>query len=299
MMASWELAETLRSGASREPAGTGRVNRRPFYIYGTLKIEPHLMRASEDARRMLELRQELGKTSNKKYNALETAVCADGRVRGLLQFYGAARTGRWCLTGDHEVLTPDGWVPLEQWQGGEIACWNPQTEVFSFQQANDLSFDYEGEMIQLSTFAYQRDILRFGMKKYKGKADNNGAKTDFHGQGAQSRISGRDVAHQEAGRAHQADRLSPHHRARDQGALHRCLRYGNRRHQAQLLAGALGDSDSAAADHCHIQLDGQKRRVYPGSLGEHCLADPADRDELAGPHDGQGEADMLLYTEGV
>ena len=38
---------------------------------------------------------ELFKTSNKKYNALETAVCADGRVRGLLQFYGAARTGRW------------------------------------------------------------------------------------------------------------------------------------------------------------------------------------------------------------
>ncbi len=50
---------------------------------------------NENARRMLELRQELGKTSNKKYRALETAVCADGRVRGLLQFYGAARTGRW------------------------------------------------------------------------------------------------------------------------------------------------------------------------------------------------------------
>ena len=50
---------------------------------------------SDAARRMLEIRQELGKTSNKKYNALETAVCADGRVRGLLQFYGANRTGRW------------------------------------------------------------------------------------------------------------------------------------------------------------------------------------------------------------
>ena len=50
---------------------------------------------SEAVRRMLELRRELGKTSNKKYNALETAACADGRVRGLLQFYGAARTGRW------------------------------------------------------------------------------------------------------------------------------------------------------------------------------------------------------------
>lgn len=50
---------------------------------------------SESARRMLEIRQELGKTSNKKYNALEAAVCSDGRVRGLLQFYGANRTGRW------------------------------------------------------------------------------------------------------------------------------------------------------------------------------------------------------------
>ncbi|MBR1845772.1 MAG: hypothetical protein IJ792_04150, partial [Oscillospiraceae bacterium] len=47
------------------------------------------------ARRMLELRRELGKTSTKKYAALETAVCADGRVRGLLQYYGANRTGRW------------------------------------------------------------------------------------------------------------------------------------------------------------------------------------------------------------
>ena len=47
------------------------------------------------ARRVLELRQELGKTSVKKYTAIETAVCEDGRVRGLLQFYGANRTGRW------------------------------------------------------------------------------------------------------------------------------------------------------------------------------------------------------------
>lgn len=50
---------------------------------------------SDAARRMLEIRKELGKTSNKKYSALEVAVCEDGRVRGLLQFYGANRTGRW------------------------------------------------------------------------------------------------------------------------------------------------------------------------------------------------------------
>lgn len=48
-----------------------------------------------DTRRALELRRELCKTSTKKYNAIETAVCPDGRIRGLLQFYGANRTGRW------------------------------------------------------------------------------------------------------------------------------------------------------------------------------------------------------------
>ena len=51
--------------------------------------------SSDIARRMLEIRQELGKTSTKKYNAIEAAVCEDGRVRGILQFYGANRTGRW------------------------------------------------------------------------------------------------------------------------------------------------------------------------------------------------------------
>ena len=48
-----------------------------------------------DAERMLRIRQELGKTSTKKYDAIAAAVCDDGRVRGLLQFYGANRTGRW------------------------------------------------------------------------------------------------------------------------------------------------------------------------------------------------------------
>lgn len=47
------------------------------------------------AKRVLEIRQELSKTSVKKYQAMQTAICEDGRVRGLLQFYGANRTGRW------------------------------------------------------------------------------------------------------------------------------------------------------------------------------------------------------------
>jgi DNA polymerase len=46
-------------------------------------------------RRVLDLRQQLGKTSTKKYQAILDAACKDNRVRGLLQYYGAGRTGRW------------------------------------------------------------------------------------------------------------------------------------------------------------------------------------------------------------
>lgn len=50
--------------------------------------------SSEKAKRVLHIRQELGKTSTKKYKSMLECVCADNRVRGLLQFYGASRTGR-------------------------------------------------------------------------------------------------------------------------------------------------------------------------------------------------------------
>lgn len=50
---------------------------------------------SESNKRLLEIRQELAKTSIKKYEAVSVAKGKDNRVRGLLQFYGANRTGRW------------------------------------------------------------------------------------------------------------------------------------------------------------------------------------------------------------
>lgn len=49
----------------------------------------------EELIEVLQLRQEMAKTSVKKYEAVIRSVCTDGRVRGLLQFYGANRTGRW------------------------------------------------------------------------------------------------------------------------------------------------------------------------------------------------------------
>ena len=43
----------------------------------------------------LQLRQQLEKLSVKKYQAMQNAICADGRARGMCQFYGANRSGRW------------------------------------------------------------------------------------------------------------------------------------------------------------------------------------------------------------
>lgn len=49
----------------------------------------------DNVRRVLEIRQALGKTSTAKYATMLEAVCDDGRLRGILQFYGANRSGRW------------------------------------------------------------------------------------------------------------------------------------------------------------------------------------------------------------
>lgn len=102
---------------------------------------------------MLKLRLLMAKTSVKKYEAIKRSVCSDGRVHGLLQFYGANRTGRWCLTGDHEVLTPDGWVRLDEFHGGKMMCWNSTTETLSFQETKPVAFPYEGELV---TYTGQR-----------------------------------------------------------------------------------------------------------------------------------------------
>lgn len=49
----------------------------------------------EEVREVLRIRQRLAKSSVKKYQAMQNAVCSDGRAHGMFQFYGANRTGRW------------------------------------------------------------------------------------------------------------------------------------------------------------------------------------------------------------
>lgn len=58
-------------------------------------VEDLVENTQGDVAEMMKLRLAMSKTSVKKYEAMERSVCPDGRVHGLLQFYGANRTGRW------------------------------------------------------------------------------------------------------------------------------------------------------------------------------------------------------------
>ena len=62
---------------------------------GKKAVAELLKTAPPQLKKVLTLRKQLAKSSVKKYQAMETAVCADGRARGMFQFYGANRTGRW------------------------------------------------------------------------------------------------------------------------------------------------------------------------------------------------------------
>lgn len=73
-----------------EKNGTGTDNLRKATVTDLLAGQP-----TDNVKRMLEIRQQLGKTSVKKYEAIRKAKGEDGRVRGLTQYYGANRTGRW------------------------------------------------------------------------------------------------------------------------------------------------------------------------------------------------------------
>lgn len=58
-------------------------------------VQKELETATGEVKRVLELKLQTSMSSLKKYEAMERAECSDGRVHGLLQFYGASRTGRW------------------------------------------------------------------------------------------------------------------------------------------------------------------------------------------------------------
>lgn len=83
-----------------------------------------------DVDRVLAIRQEMGKTSVKKYEAIQRMTCGDGRVRGLFKCYGANRTGRWTGAG----LQPQNL---------------PQNHLPDLDVARELALDGDAEALQL------------------------------------------------------------------------------------------------------------------------------------------------------
>lgn len=105
---------------------------------------------SDEVREAVERKQLAALSAATKYVIARGSTNSDGRLRGTIK-YSNANTGRMCLTGDHEVLTPAGWLRIEDWTGGRIATWNPVGEQIAFSEAKAVHFPYSGELIHIDS----------------------------------------------------------------------------------------------------------------------------------------------------
>ena len=90
-----ELTELENPNSVQQMKGWLSDNGMETDTLGKKAVAEMIKTATPELQTVLTLRQQLAKSSVKKYRAMETAVCADGRARGMFQFYGANRTGRW------------------------------------------------------------------------------------------------------------------------------------------------------------------------------------------------------------
>ena len=85
---------------------------------GKKEVAQAVKTAPKELTEVLLLRQQLSKSSVKKYQAMQNAVCEDGRARGMFQFYGANRSGRWAGRMIQLQNLPQNHMPdLEQARG--------------------------------------------------------------------------------------------------------------------------------------------------------------------------------------
>lgn len=119
--------------------------------------------------RVAQIVRQLNKSSVSKFKAMiQRASEDDNRARDTLLFNGAS-TGRWCLTGDHEVLTPSGWVRLDEWSGGQIACWGEGDVSFARSEQNE--FDAPNTLFRMdSTQVKQLSTGEHTMPFYDNKS---------------------------------------------------------------------------------------------------------------------------------
>ena len=84
-----------------------QTNGLTFDTLGKKEVEAVIHTAPEPLRTVLLLRSEIAKSSVKKYSAMAAAACADGRLRGMFMFYGASRSGRFCIAEGTPILVKD------------------------------------------------------------------------------------------------------------------------------------------------------------------------------------------------
>ena len=152
-----------------EPIPDTRADTLSFRLYGVptkAAEEAKLARADEMAaewaalgpkaepiKRAFEISLEVNRSSVAKFRQMMGSVCPDGRLHDIMLYNGADRTGRWPLSGDHEVLTPEGWVRLDAWDDrAHIAQWRhtPGTAgMIEFGPAERIVSPYHGEMVRM------------------------------------------------------------------------------------------------------------------------------------------------------
>lgn len=101
------------------------------------------------AQRVIALRREMGKTSNKKYIAMQNYMCKDGRARGLFQFYGAARTGRFAGRGIQLQNLPQNHINDLEYARNLVL----NGDLFEFEQSYDRPTNILSELIRTALVA--------------------------------------------------------------------------------------------------------------------------------------------------
>lgn len=104
---------------------------------GKKEVAEMLKTAPAELQKVLLLRQQLAKSSVKKYQAMEKAVCADGRARGMFQFYGANRTGRWAGRIIQMQNLPQNHLPDLAEARGLVRCGDFEGVVLLYEDVPD------------------------------------------------------------------------------------------------------------------------------------------------------------------